>query len=68
MYHCTDCNRVFEELDYYTEDPSPPGIALPYGYYTYYICPYCGSGYWEEISDDEEDWEDDWVDEDEFEE
>ena len=59
MWHCTECRRVFEEPDYYTEDPSPPGISLPPGYYTFYMCPYCGSEYIEDYPDDEEDWDED---------
>lgn len=68
MYHCTECNRLFKRLDSYTEDPSSPGISLPPGFYIFYMCPFCGSEYWEEVSDDSDDWEDDWYDEDEFEE
>ena len=60
MYYCTECKEVFEELSYYTEDPSPPGIALPPGYYTYYMCPFCGSDYWEEVIEDEEEQEENW--------
>ena len=59
MWHCTECRRVFEEPDFYLEDPSPPGISLPPGFYKFEMCPYCGSEYIEKYSDDEEDWDKD---------
>lgn len=59
MWHCTECLRVFEEPNYYYEDPSPPGISLPPGWYTFYMCPYCGSEYIEDYPDDEEEWDED---------
>lgn len=67
MWHCTECQTVFENPDWYIEDPSPPGISLPPGWYTFYTCPICGSEYIEEYSDDEEDWEEDdvWIDDEE---
>ena len=63
MCQCTECLRVFEEPDCYFEDPSPPGISLRPGWYTYNICPVCGSEWIEEYSDDEDDWEEDdiWI-------
>ena len=64
MWHCTECNQLFKYPKTYYEDPSPPGIALPPGYYTYVMCPYCESEYIEEVSDDKDDWEDDWDEED----
>lgn len=60
MYRCTECNTLFEEPAFYIDDPSPPGIALPPGYYTYDICPYCASEYIEEVADEEDEWEEDW--------
>lgn len=59
MWHCTECLRVFKEPNYYYEDPSPPGISLPPGWYTFYMCPYCGSEYIEDYPDDEEEWDED---------
>ena len=60
MFHCTDCNRLFEEPIVEYDDPSPKGISLPPGFYTYTYCPFCKSDWIEEVSNDEEDWEEDW--------
>lgn len=54
MYKCDDCGREFEEPATYEDDPSPAGISLPAGHYTYEMCPYCESEYFTEITDDEE--------------
>lgn len=45
MYMCKDCGKVFLEDDVVKsyDDPSPSGVCLPTGYYTYYECPKCGS-------------------------
>lgn len=45
MYICKKCGKVFKEEDVVEihDDPSPAGVSLPSGYYTYYECPYCGS-------------------------
>lgn len=43
MYKCEKCGASFETPDYYCDDPSPTGVALPSGCYTYDICPNCGS-------------------------
>lgn len=43
MWYCKDCKREFEEPYVWYDDPSPAGIALVAGYYTYTECPYCRS-------------------------
>ena len=43
MYKCNDCDYVFDEPVIEYDDPSPSGVALPSGYYTYWHCPKCGS-------------------------
>ena len=48
MYRCVDCGRFFEEPIVEHDDPSPAGVSLPSGYYTYWYCPHCGS---EDIED-----------------
>lgn len=55
MFHCTDCNRLFKEPIVEYDDPSPKGISLPPGFYTYTYCPFCKSDWIEEVSNDEED-------------
>ena len=55
MWYCTECKREFEEPNFYLDDPSPPGIALPPGSYRYDICPYCDSEYIDEIEECEDD-------------
>lgn len=42
MYICKDCGEVFDTPYTETEDPSPSGISLPPGHYTYEFCPHCG--------------------------
>lgn len=55
MWYCTECRREFEEPNFYLDDPSPSGIALPPGFYRYDICPYCDSEYIDEIEECEDD-------------
>lgn len=43
MYVCRKCGKTFEEVVEVHDDPSPAGVGLTSGYYTYYKCPYCGS-------------------------
>lgn len=45
MYICKDCKHVFDDdkVVIIRDDPSPQGVGLPAGYYTYYECPHCGS-------------------------
>lgn len=43
MYRCEDCGRFFDEPIVERDDPSPRGVSLPSGYYTYWHCPYCDS-------------------------
>ena len=51
MYICADCGKTFEQPVVIHDDPSPPGVALPSGYYEYYECPYCGEGAVEEAEE-----------------
>lgn len=46
MYKCNECGKVFDrdEVVEIHDDPSPAGVSLPSGHYTFYECPYCGSG------------------------
>ena len=50
MYICEDCGKIFDEEEVVVihDDPSPAGVSLPSGYYTYRCCPYCDS---EDISE-----------------
>lgn len=43
-YWCDSCESLIDEGDIriVKDDPSPPGISLPPGYYTYSQCPVCG--------------------------
>ena len=43
MYICKECGKVFEEPCVEHDDPSPQGVGLASGYYTYTYCPHCGS-------------------------
>lgn len=43
MYKCDKCGYVFEEPIERREDPSPAGVSLSGGHYTYYYCPKCSS-------------------------
>ena len=43
MYICDECGEHFEEPVYKLEDPSPPGVMLPVGFYEWFECPYCES-------------------------
>lgn len=42
---CENCHKVFNDYESDTgyDDPSPMGVGLPYGNYTYPTCPDCGS-------------------------
>lgn len=51
MYKCNDCDHVFDEPVIEYDNPSPTGVALPSGHYTYWHCPKCYS------EDIEEDWD-----------
>lgn len=44
MKRCNACGRLIEEdaLVVVCDDPSPRGICLPSGHYTYEYCPHCG--------------------------
>ena len=42
MYVCNYCGKMFEEPSLIHDDPSPSGVGLPSGHYTYQACPYCG--------------------------
>ena len=46
MFICNECKKVFDQDDIIEvhDDPSPDGVSLVSGYYTYYECPHCGSG------------------------
>lgn len=45
MFVCRDCGAIFEYPKVTRDDPSPPGVALPSGYYTYHECPECGGDF-----------------------
>lgn len=47
MYRCNNCGEFYEEGYVYHDDPSPKGVSLPSGSYTYMQCPHCGSEDWE---------------------
>ena len=49
MYKCNKCGREFERPETIYDDPSPEGISLPFGHYTFYECPCCGSDDFEEM-------------------
>lgn len=55
MYRCDDCKAIFEEPDFYLDDPSPCDISLGSGHYRYEVCPVCGSDYIEEFEEEDED-------------
>jgi hypothetical protein len=44
MIRCDNCKRIFSEDDLIIvqDDPSPSGISLPAGAYSYAYCPHCG--------------------------
>lgn len=44
MVLCKNCGGTFDESEFLVvrEDPSPRGISLPSGEYSYCYCPYCG--------------------------
>lgn len=41
MYICKECGEVFNEPAVEYDDPSPYGVGLPSGHYTYSYCPKC---------------------------
>lgn len=45
MYICERCGKTFDndEVVVIHDDPSPSGVSLSSGYYTFEECPYCGS-------------------------
>jgi len=51
MYYCKNCGSFFDEdaLIFVEDDPSPRGISLPPGHYTYAFCPECGDDDFEEF-------------------
>ena len=51
MFRCSHCGRLVYEEDICvtTNDPSPRGISLPEGSYSYHSCPHCGR----DIADDD---------------
>lgn len=53
MYICKHCGKIFEDdaVVEIRDDPSPSGVGLPSGYYTYYECPHCGSDDIEEATE-----------------
>lgn len=59
MYKCLECGWTFEEPAIIREDPSPAGVSLMRGFYTYSVCPNCGDGAIEEVFDEEDEEEED---------
>lgn len=51
MYVCENCGAMFREPVETHDDPSPAGVSLPSGYYTYWECPVCGSDWIEEAKE-----------------
>lgn len=51
-YRCSHCKKLVNEAELViiSDDPSPNGISLPSGAYSYAYCPHCG----EEIGDGDE--------------
>ena len=51
MYRCNKCGYEFDRPEEEHDDPSPAGISLPFGHYTYFKCPKWGSDDFEELSE-----------------